>query len=415
MQMWRQTESKRMEYWRDYGAPPNLPRTRNTTIYMPDEEAELLTDFQADFIPPVDQMTEINLQHVEREYDEFMRGKGDAYHKMRDKFGDHQGYCWICSEHPKYVRGMNRYFLVKHNHTSTLVDRIHAPMDKYGQYRCRECAPLDRLEKHYAKQGERKLVCVSSSTLNNWIKRSAANKNFDGTYLHVDWECHAGGTVLSMKHATRAVYGLSENPVDVVVAGVGINDLSRGKSVKAIMSDLLKFKQMVLAIAPRHRSGPSTFAVCTPVHPPAYTRYGWDKHTPQKDLSDEFCSLTNQIMIFNLQSDQQNQQTQHPPQLHRFGVHMHNSKEDKATRRERVFSTTMGEGQVGRPANHRYKDWREYIRSEKVHLNDNKRVSMATAVVSYFRDLHHDGINHLTPPNHNKKVCRVCVRIQKRN
>ena len=120
-------------------------------------------------------------------------------------------------------------------------------------------------------------------------------------------------------------------------------------------------------------------------------------------------------MIFNLQSDQQNQQTQHPPQLHRFGVHMHNYKEDKATRRERVFSTTMGEGQVGRPANHRYRDWREYILNEKVHLNDNKRVSMATAVVSYFRDLHHDGINHLTPPNHNKKVCRVCVRIQNKN
>ena len=159
-----------------------------------------------------------------------------------------------------------------------------------------------------------------------------------------------------MKHATRAVYGLLENPLDVVVGGVGINDLSKGKSVRDIMSDLLKFKQMVLSIAPRHRSGPSTFAVCTPLHPPAYTRYGWAKPIPQKDLSEEFCSLTNQIMIFNLQSEQQNQQSQHPPQFHRFGVHMHNSQDDRAARRERVFSTTMGEGQVGRPANHRYKD-----------------------------------------------------------
>ena len=48
-----------------------------------------------------------------------------------------------------------------------------------------------------------------------------------------------------------------------------------------------------------------------------------------------------------------------------------------------VYMTTMGEGQVGRPANHRYKDWKEYILSEKVHLNDKKRVSMAKAVVSY--------------------------------
>ena len=65
----------------------------------------------------------------------------------------------------------------------------------------------------------------------------------------------------------------------------------------------------------------------------------------------------------------------------------------------------MGEGQVGRPANHRYLDWREYVRSEKVHLKDKKRVSMAKAVITYFRDLHHDGANHLTPPNHNRKGC----------
>ena len=74
----------------------------------------------------------------------------------------------------------------------------------------------------------------------------------------------------------------------------------------------------------------------------------------------------------------------------------------------------MGEGQVGRPANHRYPDWREYVRSETVHLNDKKRVLMAKAVVTYFRDLHHDGTNHLTPPNHNKKVCNVCAKIKAR-
>ena len=51
----------------------------------------------------------------------------------------------------------------------------------------------------------------------------------------------------------------------------------------------------------------------------------------------------------------------------------------------------MGEGQVGRPANHRYPDWREYVRSKKVHLNNKKRVSMAKAIVPYFRDLHHNG------------------------
>ena len=168
------------------------------------------------------------------------------------------------------------------------------------------------------------------------------------------------------------------------------------------MTDLMKFKEMILSIAPRHSSGPSTFAVCTPPHPPAYTKYGWDDHTPQKDLSAEFCSLTNRIMLFNLESHQQNPMTKHPPQFHRFGVH-------HAEILRQGFSNHMGEGQVGRPAYHRYKDWREEVKCEKVHLNDRKRVSMAKAVVSYFRDLHHEGGNHLTPPGHNKKVCELCM------
>ena len=60
-----------------------LPRPRKTTIYMPDAEAEMLTDYQADCIPPVEQMTEINLQHVEREYSEYsyMNGKGWRLHE----------------------------------------------------------------------------------------------------------------------------------------------------------------------------------------------------------------------------------------------------------------------------------------------------------------------------------------------
>ena len=104
--------------------------------------------------------------------------------------------------------------------------------------------------------------------------------------------------------------------------------------------------------------------------------------------------------------------TQHPPQFHRFGVHIHNSQDSRSACRDSVFGNTMGEGQVGRPTNNRNPDGREYVRSEKVHLNDKKRVSIAKAVVTYFRDLHHDGSNHLTPPNHNRKVFSVCGKLK---
>ena len=50
-----------------------------------------------------------------------------------------------------------------------------------------------------------------------------------------------------------------------------------------------------------------------------------------------------------------------------------------------------------------------------MHLNDKKRVSMAKAVVSYFRDLHHDGENHLTPSNRNRKICTMCIKYGLKN
>ena len=270
---------------------------------------------------------------------------------------------------------------------------------------------------NYAKQGERKLVCASSSILNDLIARSGALKGVGGTYLHVDWVYHAGGTATSIMHAVNAVYGKSEAPVDLVVEGVGINDLSQGNSVENIMSRLHQFKNMVLAIAPGHWSGPSTFAVCTPPHPPAFTRYGPDNHAPQRDLTEEFVSLTNRITILNLESGQLNEITRHPPMFHRFGVHMYTTAEQKERLKRRGQQTEAREAvrPTRRPADHRYNDWRELVRSDKIHLNDKKIVSMAKAVVSYFRDLHHDGVNHLMLPNHIKRKCTVCMKTSLRD
>ena len=62
---------------------------------------------------------------------------------------------------------------------------------------------------------------------------------------------------------------------------------------------------IVLYIAPRHESGLSTFAVCTPPHPPAYTKYGIDDHFPGKKgrelYNRQFLELTESIVEFNLE------------------------------------------------------------------------------------------------------------------
>ena len=88
------------------------------------------------------------------------------------------------------------------------------------------------------------------------------------------------------------------------------------------MRDLRHFKALVLGISPQHFTGHSNFAVCTPPHPPAYTKYKGDDHEPRVDLSREFVELTSRIVDFNNESATNNPNLRFAPQFHRFGCHV---------------------------------------------------------------------------------------------
>ena len=76
--------------------------------------------------------------------------------------------------------------------------------------------------------------------------------------------------------------------------------------MERMMRDYEKKKTFTLSIAPEHISGPSTFAVWSPPHPPKFIKYGPDDHTPVEDLTAEFKELLMRIALMNMNSKQDN-------------------------------------------------------------------------------------------------------------
>ena len=97
-------------------------------------------------------MAEININFIENERKGFMDNKGKGFLMLQAEYGYTPGYCWICSEHQKFVRGSMRYFIDKHNIKSSLVQWIHANLDAHGQYNCNESAPRNLNGVYYATQ-----------------------------------------------------------------------------------------------------------------------------------------------------------------------------------------------------------------------------------------------------------------------
>lgn len=369
--------------------PPSIAPTWNSVIYPLGEDVQ---DKGKQYRPPVDQLTLANIKRLYEEEFEIRDNKFLNFAKMNRKFSGLSRYCPTCTEHPPSdwptshlkegkiwsAKISKRWAPICHNHTSTRVRRALGGMDKFGRYQCLECGPTRAV--HHIKQGVRHLVCVTSSCLNNWMTAQVnARQGFKGTDIHVDWEGISGGTVRDLAHAISAVYGESKYPLDVIVA-LGSNDITQGRHVNDIMRDLNRFKAMVLSIAPRHESGLSTFAVCTPPHPPAYTKYGIDDHFPGKKgrelYNRQFLELTESIVEFNLNSDKVAPGVKNAPMFHRYGVH-----HKKNTARDLYELTSI-------PSHHRYDEWREEEKEDMRHLAEHKRVQMGTAIVSYFKRLH---------------------------
>ena len=381
--LWDGSEATRAIYWQGK-QPPALPFALGSPIFPVDKLK--LIDFSKRgkrTNTPVDQMTLGELEAQDYELVGYLDGKVSNYMEVRDQYSGMTRYCPICTEH----RGKNFHEgghleAVCHDHSSSLTRRVEQDLNEFGHYLCLECAP--KRSWHGVRQADRYLVCVTSSVLNNWMTAAVniSNCEYEGTRLHIDWEGVSGATVRGLKHAVSATYGNSKKPMDVLVVA-GCNDLVQGRSVEDIMRDLMKFKEMVMEICPRHYTGKSSFAVATPPLPPRYTLLEDDFHTlGGQDLTKQYMELVQRIVKFNDESSSAKPGIIFAPQFHKFGV---------SSRTTSVWDRYLLEDKYQLrqiPHKHRFKDWRERAPASMLHLNEKKRVAMGLAVATYFERLH---------------------------
>ena len=157
--------------------------------------------------------------------------------------------------------------VVNHSHFSSLIYRMKARTDKWGDFVCLTC----QAGVHSIKSGIRYPVLVTSSTMNLWQGRRYEN-GYEGDPLHIDMLGIPGATVRDLAHAFNAEYGGLNSPCDVLLVS-GLNNLMREhQDVNMIIEEMEEFKHDVL------RNRESSFAVATLPFPPCITKIGRDRH-----------------------------------------------------------------------------------------------------------------------------------------
>ena len=141
-----------------HNPPPTIPAALGTDLYP----THLL---EFDPCRPIElQMREYALTRQRRERDNYYRSKHADFIEFREENCRSFRYCRICSEHVNDRRQQMR--VVNHSHFSSLIYRMKARTDKWGDFVCLTC----QAGVHSIKSGIRYPVLVTSSTMNLWQK-----------------------------------------------------------------------------------------------------------------------------------------------------------------------------------------------------------------------------------------------------
>ena len=365
--MWDGDWSARLSCYEKCG-PPALARTYNSRAYPMafDLTQGNVVDLGITGPPPIDQLTRHNILLQELEIEAYYSQKHVDYHTFRAKHSKLKPfYCKICSETDYLDTGKLRP--TYHKHYASSMERMSAELDGFGRYVCAPCGPES--EVHPIKFGARIPVVLSSSTLHKPFKG-----HFWGQSLHIDWCTITGGKTEDLAQAFKALYKKSCRPVDVLLV-TGLNDINNNRTAEEIFQAYMRLKAMVLEVMPRHPTGRSTFAIASLPHPPIFSCYGGDIHTPVKNHNDRLLKLTELVVEHNRTASQDPFPIRKAPQFHKYGVKMR-------------FSKTGEYGLRKIPSRHRYSQWREAELDKQLHLNNEKREKMALDCIRYFADIY---------------------------
>ena len=280
--------------------------------------------------------------------------------------------CQICSYSQEAPERKKPVF---HNHFSSIflrrligVERTEAPS------LCPSC-----MNQHVPYPNKRLKLVISDSSLHHFFAPPGSSNTlqYSGDSIHIDYLTIAGADLDSLINAFRLEYmsEMQERPMDVVVVA-GYSDLVEERSRYDILNKLHILVHTVMDETRARNLPPdegNSVAVGTLMYPPQLAWLPADGPFPYKGYKnnwDKITSINEQIKVLNNAYNSRN-----PPQFHTYGLRT--SMRTSIDRYGHVSTMSV--------KSHRWEHWREPNPAEMLHLNNERRFKMATAINNYFQ------------------------------
>ena len=228
--------------------------------------------------------------------------------------------------------------------------------DKCVEIYCPTCK-----KSHESKPSERLKVCVASSMLHEFWAPKANVELYEGDKNHIDYITIPGARINDLTVAWEISYINETRPMDVIIVG-GLHDLCKGKSQESIMRAFKYFIDLVMWQGSKMHPGvDNTCAVSTFPYPPKLCWLANDGPCPSgyRNQIAKVKGLNREIERLNGRSGIK------VPNLTTFGLR-------KATRGN--YDITK----------HRWNQWQEEERKDKLFLKDELRLKTGRQIAKYF-------------------------------
>ena len=240
------------------------------------------------------------------------------------------------------------------------------------RYSCPSCKSFHL---PYPDPEDRVKIVVSDSTLHEYFAPlNSSAPLYKGDLTHVDYITIAGADIKTLGHAFKLDYfDLPQTrPLDVVMVA-GYNDMVKGSSRYTIIDHLRSFCDLVkLSGLSLHPDKPNSLAISTLMYPPQLSWFPDNGPYPYPGYQDH----KEKIDWINNEIDKLNKENNVPkyPALHTYGVRTNTIKN-----KDIYGNITKTKVKV-----HRWEHWREQVKGNMLHLRDDRRYKMATAINNYF-------------------------------
>ena len=273
--------------------------------------------------------------------------------------------CDICSfsQKPPAIK-KNVY----HDHFSSkaLRELLDVEFALSGSYSCPSCKIS-----HSPYPTERTKVVLSDSTLHKFFAPPTPTKtSYSGDTLHVDYVTIPGATLETIFHAFKIEYSHHTKPMDLFIVA-GYNDLIRNTDREVIIDKINEFVEYVRALTNEDNTT-NTVTIGTFLYPPQLAWFENNGPEPNnyRNQKGKIDWLNGKIDEINLKNGMG----------HYVGVHKHGM---------RVVNKKIVDeyGQVQQHLHykrHRWEHWREKDPQNMLHLTNERRFVLGTAINEYF-------------------------------